>query len=127
MSGEKFQKNEVNPSAPASGSDNESKVSLSLQSVDIELPLGEQMTNEQLFENNLKMAQSIGDVLGYIYKYGGITSPHGRVYSKEYLMPIIEGLEGSDDPNLQSVTNTHGLRDTVRRILMNKNLDPKYK
>jgi len=62
------------------------------------------------------LIQNLNDV-------GDIIGSSGHVYKKEYLIGIISHLKGSDDEEgLQMITNTYGLRDKVKKLLLRKEL-----
>ena len=53
---------------------------------------------------------------------GDITASDGYVYKKTDLVRTITGLKGSDDKDLQFVTNIYGLRDKVEKLLLKRDL-----
>lgn len=54
---------------------------------------------------------------------GDITAPDGYVYSKDSMIDIVVNLKGSNDENLQRVTNIYGLRDKVKELLLREELN----
>jgi|GEM_PF-4990158 len=71
----------------------------------------------ELYIDLMAHSRSIRDLLSGISRLGEIVAPDGYVYKKDELIPLIGNLKGPDDPNLDRVTRTHGLRDKVRELL----------
>lgn len=79
-----------------------------------------QTNQEELYADWIKHSASMRDVMGGLSRFGDITAPDGHVYKNSELIQLIASLSGPEDPNLQKVTRTHGLRDKVREILSSK-------
>jgi hypothetical protein len=78
------------------------------------------------YKEDLQLDLSLRDIMGLIAKHGDITASDGYIYKKEDLLSIVGNLRGSNDPNLQRVTNTYGLRDRVRIALMKSEFEQKH-
>lgn len=101
-----------------------------LENADLEPGYFDGLTTEVAsspYIEDLKVVFSLRDVMGLIARHGDITAPDGYVYKKEDILNIVGNLHGSDDPNLQRVTNTYGLRDRIKAILVKSEIESRYK
>lgn len=84
--------------------------------------LHEKLGEEELYADRVKNAPDLRNLVNYIAELGDITAPDGYVYKKEDMLGIIGNLKDSNDPNLQKVTRTYGLRDKVKLLLIQREL-----
>ena len=78
------------------------------------------LDQHELFVDRISAAHDLRSLNRYLAELGDITAPDGYVYKKEDTLRIIGFLKDSKDPNLQRVTNTYGLRDKVRKLLLQR-------
>ncbi len=77
----------------------------------------QKLTPEELLVALIDSSTNRRNLMRALSEHGEITASDGYVYEKGYFIPIIDNLTGPDDPNLQKVTSTGGLREKVRKIL----------
>ncbi|MBP6929695.1 MAG: hypothetical protein KBB77_02040 [Candidatus Moranbacteria bacterium] len=75
------------------------------------------LTPEEFLSVSIDSVTNRRSLMRVLSQLGEITAADGHVYEKGYFIPIIGSLKNADDPNLQMVTSTGGLRDRVRKIL----------
>jgi len=83
------------------------------------------LNEEELFLDRIGGANDMRSLLRGLADLGDITAADGYVYKKEYLIPLIGNLKNSEDPDLQRVTRTYGLRDRVKKLLVLRELGEK--
>ena len=79
-------------------------------------------SRERINTSNIQTSYDFRALVQNLNEIGDITTPDGRVYKKDYLIKLITNLKGSEDENLQYVTNTYGLRDKVKKLLLKREL-----
>lgn len=77
----------------------------------------------EMFVDRINAAPDLRSLARFLGELGDITAPDGYVYKKEDTLRTIGFLKDSKDPNLQAVTNTHGLRDKVRKLLLLREIE----
>lgn len=75
-----------------------------------------------MFADRINAAPDLRSLSRFLGELGDITAPDGYVYKKEDTLRTIGFLKDSKDPNLQRITNTHGLRDKVRKLLLQREI-----
>ncbi len=78
------------------------------------------LSKEELYADRIKHAVDMRDLISRIITQGDITAPDGYVYKKDDMITIITNLKDINDPNLQKITNTHGLRDKVKELIVKR-------
>lgn len=76
------------------------------------------LDQNELFVDRISAAHDLRSLNRFLAELGDITAPDGYVYKNEDILRTIGSLKGSTDPNLQRITNTYGLRDKVRKLLL---------
>lgn len=77
----------------------------------------------EMFADRINAAPDLRSLSRFLGELGDITAPDGYVYKKEDTLRTIGFLKDSKDPNLQAITNTHGLRDKVRKLLLQREIE----
>ena len=77
-------------------------------------------SERELFVSSIESATDMRSLMRRLAERGNITAPDGYVYKKEDILNTVGLLKDSRDPNLQRVTNTYGLRDKVRKLLLQR-------
>lgn len=80
----------------------------------------EKLTKEELYVDRIEHAVDMRDLVSRIISRGDITAPDGYVYKKDDIITNIVNLKDINDPNLQKITNTYGLRDKVKELLQKR-------
>lgn len=113
--------------SPKSGQEKESEAipNTENQEVGNESDRSKKLNAGELFLDRIEGASDMRSLLKNLSELGDITAPDGYVYKKEDFIPTIGNLKDSNDPNLQRVTNTYGLRDKVRKLLVLRELEGK--
>lgn len=78
------------------------------------------LNKNELFVDRIKNSVDLRDLVSRLIDLGDITAPDGYVYKKDDMITCITNLTGVEDPNLQKITNTHGLRDKVKELLQKR-------
>ncbi len=79
-------------------------------------------SESELFTSRIESATDIQSLMRRLAEGGDITRADGYVYKKEDTLGIIGSIKDSKDLNLQRITNTHGLRDKVRKLLLQREI-----
>lgn len=80
----------------------------------------EKLSKEELYVDRIKHSVDMRDLVSRIITLGDITAPDGYVYKKDDIITNITNLKDINDPNLQKITNTHGLRDKVKELIIKR-------
>ena len=84
--------------------------------------LYEKLGEEELYIDRIKNSPDLRNLVNYISELGDITASDGYVYKKEDIIRTIGSLKDSNDPELQKLTRTYGLRDKVKLLLLQREL-----
>jgi hypothetical protein len=103
---------------PKNGVTEESKIGNTENNNELEV----EKTRKRLANTStIQTSHDLRALLQNLNEVGDITGSSGHVYKKEYLIGIISHLKGSnDEEGLQMITNTYGLRDKVKKLLLKK-------
>ena len=83
----------------------------------------EKLSGEKLYVNRIETSHNLRSLVNNIAELGDITSSSdGYVHRKEDIFKIIGNLKDDNDPELQKVTRTYGLRDKVKLLLLKRRL-----
>ena len=75
------------------------------------------LNQAELYADWFAHTSSTRDLLGGLRNFGDIIATDGNVHKISELIPLIASLTGPDDPNIQKVTRTYGLRAKVVETL----------